>query len=319
MKTTKKTHILRTVTALALLLTMLVSGLGTVNSYACTKRSAYETQSSFYDRMLKNFYRAEDALYNSYFEYAYQMTNNKRYEFIGSTILTIAANTGYLKRNFSENTVYSEGEYGYRVGDNLMAKCVQYWTDNGYVVMNLLYKGANDRRPSYVTYRFAKKSNPGDDAIFLTYDMRGNLVDVWAVNGFDERFNCNLYKADYSSCDYLMKTAYNLVDIRGYEYAGPTVVKVAKNSTYLKRRFTEEIDYTTEEGGYYVKDIAMEKAAKYWNEQGAVISLFYKKASDKNPSYVVYRYEKKENPDIILFVTYDMQGNYIEAWAPNGF
>jgi len=315
---TKKTHFYRTVTAVALLLVMLASGLGSVKSYAYCGQGMYETNcnmGSIYDKVLKGFYRAEDALCNSYLEYAYQMANNKRYEFIGSTILKIAENSAYLKRNFAEEIDYSEGDSGFFVKNIRMEKAVQYWDNDDNLVISLYYKEKNDKKPAFVGYRFAKKSNPADEAIFLYYDMRGDLADIWVVGGFDERFNCNLYMAAYSSCDYLMKTAYNLVNIRNYEYAGPTVVKVAKNSTYLKRRFTEEIDYTTEEMGYYVKDIAMEKAVKYYNGQGAVISLYYKEASDRNPSYVVYRYEKEDNPDIFLFVTYDMQGNYIESWG----
>ena len=113
MKTMKKTHILRNVTALALLLTMLVSGFGTVKAYAYTGQASYDTQcyyGSIYDKVVKGIQRAEDRLYNSYLDYAYQMTNNKRYEFIGSTILNVAANTGYLRRNFTEYVEYSEGE-----------------------------------------------------------------------------------------------------------------------------------------------------------------------------------------------------------------
>lgn len=321
MKTNKKNHMLRTVTALALLLTMFVSGLGTVKAYAYTGKTAYETQchyGSIYDKVVKSLQRAEDRLYNSYLDYAYQMTNNKRYEFIGSTILTVAENTGYLRRNFTEYVEYSEEESGFEVRGIRMDKVVQYWTNDGYPVITLCYQGRNDRKPSFVRYRFSKKSNPLEDAIFLDYDMKGNLADIWVVSGFDERFNCNLYKADYSSCDYLMRTAYSLTEIGSYMYAGPTVIKVAKNSTYLKRKFTEEITYSTDSEWYYADGEIMEKSVKYWDEKGAVITVCYKKAADKNPSYVIYRYENKQNPDDIIFVTYDMQGNYIESWIVDG-
>gem|GEM_PF-4228161 len=321
MKTNKKNHMLRTVTALALLLTMFVSGLGTVKAYAYTGKTAYETQchyGSIYDKVVKSLQRAEDRLYNSYLDYAYRMADSKRYEFIGSTIITVAENTEYLKRNFDESVQYSEEEGGFAVRGIKMDKVVQYWSKNGYLVITLYYQGRNDRKPSFVGYRFSKKSNPQDDAIFLDYDMKGNLADIWVVGEFDERFNCNLYKADYSSCDYLMRTAYSLTEIGSYRYAGPTIVKVAKNSTYLKRKFTEEITYSDGSDWYYVDNVIMEKSVKYWDEKGAVIIVCYKNATDKNPSYVIYRYENNQNPNDIIFVTYDMQGNCIESWIVDG-
>ena len=148
MKTIKKTFVLRTVTALALLLTMLVSGLGTAKAYAYTGQVSYETQchhGSIYDKVVKGIQRAEDRLYNSYLDYAYQMTSNKRYEFIGSTILTVSENTGYLRRNFTEYVEYSEGESGFEVRGIKMDKVVQYWTNDGYPIITLCYQGRNDR------------------------------------------------------------------------------------------------------------------------------------------------------------------------------
>jgi hypothetical protein len=62
----------------------------------------------------------------------------------------------------------------------------------------------------------------------------------------------------------------------------------------------------------------MEKSVKYLDEKGETVIVCYKKSADKNPSYVIYRYENNQNPNDIIFVTYDMQGNCIESWIVDG-
>ena len=80
-------------------------------------------------------------------------------------------------------TVFSSDEGYFLVRDEVMDKAVQYWDAKGNMVISLYYRNKNDRKPSYVCYRFEKNNNP-DTMAFFTYDMQGRLVDVTAWDGY---------------------------------------------------------------------------------------------------------------------------------------
>ena len=320
MKQTKK-HLFRTITVLAVLILMLASGLGSVKSYACVRganHSAHKTYVSVHDKIVRGMYRAEDVLYKSYLENVYRMVAGKRYEFAGPTVLKIAENTNFLKRNFCEETMYSDDEGAYYIKKMRMDKAVMYWNDEDVPVIMVYYKNRNDRKPSYVGYRFEKGLN-GEACGFFYYDLNGKLADV-STNVDYKSLRCNLYKAESSYCGYLLDVAYNLVDCDNFFEAGPSVVKVALNTSYLKRKYTEEIVLASDlpEGeGFYVLGTLMKKTVHYWDENGALITNYYKNVRDMKPSYVGYRYQNKSDSEKVRLITYDMNGECVEEWMPN--
>ena len=111
--------------------------------------------------------------------------------------------------------------------------------------------------------------------------------------------------------------------IRYVQAVGPTVVKVAGNTTYLKRHYHEEVHYAyeeeSEEAGFFVQGIRMEKVVQYWNDNGAVFSLFYEKQTDRKPSYVTYRFQSRNDSDKVVFATYSMQGVLVDEWHPTAY
>ena len=185
-KTNKKSHLIKYLLAVVVLVAMLVSGMGTAKSYAYTKAGSQTVEvncKGLVDKIVKGIYRAEDMLYKSYLDNVYGMVLNKRYEFVGSTVVKVASNSGFMKRNFDEDTVFSSDEGYFLVRDEVMDKAVQYWDAKGNMVISLYYRNKNDRKPSYVCYRFEKNNNP-DTMAFFTYDMQGRLVDVTAWDGY---------------------------------------------------------------------------------------------------------------------------------------
>ncbi|MBO4615828.1 MAG: hypothetical protein J5717_00610 [Lachnospiraceae bacterium] len=323
MKHTK--NLLKSVVSMGILATMLVSGLGTQKSFAQPKSTysygvncnAYEVFGDLYSKALKNYYKAIDAPYKAMVETAYNLTDNLRYEFAGEALLKVVNNQGFLKRNYHECEAYSEGEYGFMVGNARMEKALQYWDEKGATIA-LYYRNAGDAKPSFFSYRYEKKKNP-DMGGFFFYDMRGKIVDMWTFDGFWNPRNSSAYYADTYRCKDLVAFADSLIDRELCQYAGPTIVKIANNSAFLKRNYTREIQYSTDEIWYEANGEKMYKAVLYWGEGGALISLYYKNENDLKPTYVVYRYEKPENPDEIILATYDMKGKLIEYWAPNGY
>ena len=322
MKHTK--HLLKSVVAMGILATMLMSGAGTQKSFAHSKNTySYgvncnvQNFGDFYSKALKSYYKAIDAPYKAMVDSAYNMVDNLQYEFAGETLLKVVNNAGFLKRNYTEYESYSEGEYGFMVGTERMDKAIQYWDEKGATI-SLYYRNSSDATPSYFSYRYEKKNNP-DMGGFFFYNMRGKIVDLWTFEGFWNPRNSSAYYADTYRCKDLVVLVDSLIDREQCQYAGPTVVKIANNSTFLKRNYTKETHYSTDEMWYEVSGEVMAKAVQYWGEGGSLISLYYKNKNDLRPSYVMYRYEKAENPDEIILATYDMKGTLIEYWAPNGF
>ena len=322
MKHTKR--LLKSVVAMGILTTMLMSGAGTQRSFAQPK-STYSygvncSMSSFgdlYAKALKNYYRAIDAPYKSMVDTAYNLADNLQYEFAGEALLKVVNNPGFLKRNYSEDEVFSEGEYGFMVRNERMEKALQYWDDKGATIA-LYYRNANDAKPSFFSYRYEKKNNPNMGGFFF-YDMKGKLVDLWTFDGFWNPRNSGAYYADTYHCKDLVALVNSLIDRELCEYAGPTIIKIANNSIFLKRNYTKEVHYSNDEEWYEANGQVMGKAVLYWGNDETLVSLYYKNKNDVKPSYVAYRYAKPENPDEILFVTYDIKGKLIETWAPNGY
>ena len=318
----KKKSILKAFLALVIFFSLLASGVGTQKSYA-RQKCPYTYEVNFnvsefikeaYKRMMKDVCRIQDAPYKAMLDYAYGMTENLQYEFIGDTIVTVAANKGFLKRNFYESVALSDEEGGFYVRNERMDKAVHFINEKG-VVFSLYYRNLNDSQPSYVAYRYESKKN-SDFGGFFIYNMRGQIEDAWFFDEVWAPRSGSAFYVDSYRCKELVPFINKMMESGRQLFAGPSVIKLANNSAYLKRNYKKEVTLSTDEEFFIANNERMAKEVKYSRGDNDYIALYYRNEKDSVPAYVGYVNYSGPNAERGGSATFDMRGKNLSYGAP---
>lgn len=317
----QKKKILKAFVSVMILMTMLISGAGTQKSYARPKNTyMYEANynvcefiKKVCDRVMKSIYRVQDAPYKAMIDYIYGQTENLQYEFVGDKVVKIVSNKGFLNRNYDSYTTYSDEEGGFYVRNELMEKVTHYYNDNG-LGFSLYYRYANDVEPSYAVYRYeSKKTGAGG---FFKYNMRGEIEDAWLFKGVWAPKNNSAFYADSRRCKELVKFINKMMEALNAEDVGPSVIKVANNSSFLKRNYQHKVTYSTDEEWFVLGSERIDKEEKYYLGDCEYIAFYYINKDDAKPTYVGYRHQENGGNGSIIAATYDMSGKFVYYNVP---
>ena len=113
----------------------------------------------------------------------------------------------------------------------------------------------------------------------------------------------------------LFDEADRLIGEKKFESAGPLLIEAVSDKDYLAGHMTKYTIGKEEDGCFTVQGKKYEYATQYWDQgsdgYSARVSFYYREPLAE-PEFFSYRFSKEQE---MMFVTYDMNGNYIEHWG----
>lgn len=263
------------------------------------------------------------------FEYVLWLAINDRQDEAGIFFAEVMRNKEWLAENWGDGeTIYGTeftcrqyenvGDDGiafasvytdYDTGESDYLLCVDIADDSGQRIKKAFYYSNNGTKLLDASDAIRQSTEEYGDLEDLTLpenrSEKAAMAGALEAKGFFEaaRAIYSLIGEDDLYTESFLNEAYYLISNGKKDEAGIVLLNVINNRSFLKRNYS--FHYVTNgkfAAGYDEYDIA----EQYWNDDGALISLFYLEP-DGEPDGFAYRFEQGSTE---RFYEYDMRGNY---------